>query len=99
MKSSSATPFKLPGITSRLVKGRSEAELPISRQSSTHALAAFMSFGCDRVLASIWIGSSGLGPIKRMQPRLLGLTTPPNIDQHPSGGLNLAAVSGLAKGI
>jgi hypothetical protein len=37
--------FQLPGITSRLVKGRSAAELPISRQSSTEAIAAFKSSG------------------------------------------------------
>jgi hypothetical protein len=36
---------RLPGITSRLMNGRSGAELPISRQSSTQAIAAFISSG------------------------------------------------------
>jgi hypothetical protein len=66
MKSSSAVPLRLPGMTSRFVKGRSAAELPISRQSSTPATAAFRSSGWDSVLASICIGSSGLGPVKRI---------------------------------
>jgi hypothetical protein len=44
-KSSSATRFKLSGITLRFTKGRSGAELPISRQSSTQANADFMSPG------------------------------------------------------
>jgi hypothetical protein len=66
MKSSSAAPLRLPGMTSRFVKGRSAAELPISRQSSTQATAAFRSSAWDSVLASICIGSSGLGPVKRI---------------------------------
>src|ERR1700733_1285446 len=53
-------------MTSRFVNGRSAAELPISRQSSTHATAAFRSSGWDSVLASICIGSSGLRPVKRL---------------------------------
>src|SRR3984893_14252179 len=89
MKSSSAAPLRLPGMTSRFVKGRSSGELPISRQSSTHATAAFRSSGWDSVLASIWIGSSGLGPVKRIWPRLFGRTTPPYNVQEAAGGLNL----------
>src|SRR5260370_3343709 len=57
MKSSSSAPVKLPGITSRLLYARSGAEFPISRQSSTHATAAFRSSGWDSVLASISIRS------------------------------------------
>src|SRR6185295_15216002 len=98
MKSSSAAPLRLPGITSRFVKGRSGVELPISRQSSTCAIAAFRSSGWDSVLASIWIGSSGLGPVKRIWPRLFGRTTPAYNVQEAAGGLNLAEVSALHNG-
>src|SRR5580692_11843953 len=95
MKFSSAAPLRLPGMTSRFVKGRSAAELPISRQTSTHATAAFRSSGWDSVLASICRRSSGLGPVKRIWPRLFGRTTPPYIVQEAAGGLNLALVSAL----
>src|SRR5258708_5510724 len=98
-KSSSAAPFKLPGITSRLTKGPSGAELPISRQSSTHAIEAFRSSGCDRILGSIRRGSSGLGPVRRICPRLFGCTTTAASVQELAGGLNLAAVSALHIGI
>jgi hypothetical protein len=91
MKSSNSRPFSAPGITSRFVKGRSAAELPISRQSSTQATAAFRSSGWESVLASIWISSSALGPVRRMRPLLLGRTTPPNKVQQACGGLNFAA--------
>src|SRR6266446_8925864 len=91
-------PFRLPGITSRLVNGRSAAELPISRHSSTQAIAAERSSGCDRKLASISMGSSGLGPVRRRWPRLLGRTTPP-CNVHPLAGRpNLALFSALDSG-
>jgi hypothetical protein len=98
MKSSSAAPLRLPGMTSRFVKGRSGAELPISRQSSKHNTAAFRSSGWAGVLASICIRSSGLGPVKRICPRLFGCTTPPYNVQEAAGGLNLALVSALHSG-
>src|SRR5262249_22624464 len=99
MKSSNAEAFRLPGMTSRFVYGRSGDALPISRQISTQAMAAFMSSGCDSVLASIWIGSSGPLPVKTMRPWLFGRTTHPNRVQEAAGGLNLAAVSALQIGI
>src|SRR5260370_2805813 len=99
MKFSSAAPLRLPGITSRLTNGLSGPELPISRQSSTQAIAAFISSGCANVLASISIGSVGLAPVRRMLPRLFGRTRPANNDQEPAGGLNWAAVSALLIGI
>src|SRR5260370_13442033 len=80
------------------VEGGRGAELPISRQSSTQGTAAFRSSGRDSALASIWTGSSRLGPVKRIWPRLFGRTTPPNNDQEAAGGLNLAAVSTLQIG-
>jgi hypothetical protein len=98
MKSSSAAPLRLPGMTSRFVKGRSGAELPISRQSSKHDTAAFRSSGWAGVLASICIRSSGQGPVKRICPRLFGRTTPPYNVQEAAGGLNLALVSALHSG-
>src|ERR1700733_13821314 len=85
-------------MTSRFVKGRSAAEFPIARQSSTHATAAFRSSGWDSVLASICIGSSGLGPVKQICPRLFGRTTAPYNDQEAGGGWNLARVSAVQKG-
>ena len=60
MKFSSPTPFKLPGITSRFAKGRKAEEFPISRHSSTHTTAAFISSGCDSMLVSIRTLSCGL---------------------------------------
>ena len=50
---SSSAPFRLPGITSRLANGRSGAELPTSRQSSTHAIAALKSSASASAFASI----------------------------------------------
>src|SRR5215469_13388305 len=38
------SPFKFPGITSRLTNGRSAAEFPISRQSSTPLLVVALHF-------------------------------------------------------
>ena len=98
MKSSSAAPLRLPGMTSRFVKGRSGAELPISRQSSTHDTAAFRSSGWGSALASICIRSSGLVPVKQICPRLLRRTTPPYNVQEAAGGLNLALVPVLHSG-
>src|SRR5260221_4926831 len=98
MKFSSAAPFRLPGITSHLVNGRSAAELPISRQSCTQAIAAFRSSGWDIMLVSIWTGSRGLGPVNRILPRLSGRTMPANIDQEPAVGLNPVNISALANG-
>src|SRR3979411_1113285 len=93
MKFSSAAPLRWPGMTSRLTNGLSGPELPISRQSSTHAIAAFISSGCANVLASIAIGSQGLAPVRRTRPRLFGRTRPANNVQGPAGGLKRAAVS------
>src|SRR5258708_6001243 len=95
MKFSSAAPLRLPGITSRLMKGRSGPELPISRQSSTEAIAAFISSGCANVLASISIGSRGSAPVRRMRPRLFGRTRPANNAQQPADALNLSVMSDL----
>ena len=58
-------------FTSRFTNGRSGVELPISRQSSTHAIAPFMSSGSARVFASIWMGSSG----GRASPRFDGISS------------------------
>src|SRR5258707_15196600 len=98
MKFSSTAPFRLPGITSRLVNGRSAAELPISRQSCTQAIAAFRSSGWDIMLVSICTASTGLGPVSRILPRLFGRTMPANIDQEPAGTLYLASISAAANG-
>src|ERR1700730_956050 len=98
MKFSSAAFFRLPGVTSRLVNGRSAAELPISRQSCTQAIAAFKSSGWDIMLVSICTAPRGLGPVSRILPRLFGPTRPPNIVQEPAGGLNLVNISALLSG-
>ena len=53
------SPFRLPGMTPRLTNGRSGAEFPISRQSSsTQAIAVLRSSGSDSVFASIRTGSA-----------------------------------------
>jgi hypothetical protein len=93
IKRSSSAPFKFPGITSRLTNGRSGAELPTSRQSSTQAIAALRSSGSDSVLASIRIGSDGLVPVRRRRPRLLGCATAPNNVQPASGRPNRAILA------
>ena len=68
---SSAKPLTFPGTSSCFKKGRSVAELPISRQSSTTATRAFRSSGSDKRLLSMSSGSRGSGPARRTRPRLL----------------------------
>src|SRR6516164_301428 len=99
MKFSSSCAFKLPGKISRLTKERSGTELPTSRQSSTHAIAALKSSGWDSVLGSIRIGSSGLELVRRTWPRLfVPVTTASNVQQSRSE-LNMARASALKTGV
>src|SRR5262245_5667266 len=56
-----------------------------------------MSAGSENVLATISMGSDGLGPVMRRCPRLCGRTMLTNIDHDGSGGKKWA-VSAVAKG-
>jgi hypothetical protein len=61
-----AVPLRLPGMTSRFVKGRSAAELPISRQSSTHATAAFQVVRVGQRIGLDQYSVVGVGPGQRI---------------------------------
>src|SRR6516165_2879954 len=84
-------------MISRLTNGLIPAEFPISRQSSIARIIAVMSAGSENVLATISMGSDGLGPVMRRCPRLCGRTMLTNIDHDGSGGKKWA-VSAVAKG-
>src|SRR4029077_11052316 len=74
------------------------AEFPISRLSPIARIIAFMSAGSENVLATITIGSDGLGPVMCRCPRLCGRTMPTNIDHDAAGGRKWA-VSAVEKGV
>src|SRR5215831_11189365 len=92
-------PFTGPGMTSRLIRDRIGAELPISRLISTQATAAFMSSGWDSEFSSIWMLLNGSEPVRRIRPLLFGRATLPSSVHEAVGGLNLADISGLVTGI
>src|SRR5260221_11925001 len=97
IKASNSAPLCGPGRISRFAKRRSDAELPIARQTSTQILTDFRSAGSSRAFASISIGSLGSEPMRRSRPRLAVRNTAVVSDQLFGGGGTLDAC-GLAYG-
>jgi len=92
IKSSSAGPLRLPGMTSRFVKGLKRSRIANLATISTHAYCGASGRSCrTEVLASICLGSSVVGPSKRIWPRLSGRRHLHNKVQEALGGFKLSA--------
>src|SRR5471030_3058563 len=78
--------------------GPNADEQPISRLTFRPSASAFTSEWSERILASIRAGSEAAAPLKRMRPRLFGLSRTHASDQLSGFGRKRAVLSALMYG-